>query len=45
MQKGLYLLLFSDCFAFIMNIFFILDSLQILQKETSDMSISVFDKR
>ncbi len=45
MQKGLYLLLFSGCFTFIMNIFFILDTLQIIQKETLNTSSFVFNKR
>ena len=38
MQKGLYLLLFCGCFTFIMNIFFVLDTLEIIQKETLDSS-------
>ncbi len=38
MKKGLYVLLFSGCFTFIMNIFFVLDTLQIIQKETLSTS-------
>ena len=38
MKKGLYVLLFSGCFTFIMSIFFVLDTLQIIQKETLSTS-------
>ena len=44
MQKGLYLLLFCGCFTFIMNIFFVLDTLQIIQKETLSTSNFVLVK-
>ena len=44
MQKGLYLLLFCGCFTFIMNISFILDTLQIVQKETLNTSNFVLIK-
>ena len=44
MQKGLYLLLFCGCFTFIMNILFILDTLQIVQKETLNTSNFVLIK-
>ena len=44
MQKGLYLLLFCGCFTFIMNILFILDTLQIIQKETLSTSNFVLIK-
>ena len=44
MQKGLYLLLFCSCFTFIMNILFVLDTLQIIQKETLSTSNFVLIK-
>ena len=43
-QKGLYLLLFWGCFTFIMNILFVLDTLQIIQKETLNTSNFVLIK-
>ncbi len=45
LQKGLYLLLCSGCSIFIMNIFFILDTLQIVQKETSSVCSFIFVER
>ena len=44
MQKGLYLLLFLGGFTFIMNIFFVLDTLQIIRKETLNTSNFVLIK-
>ena len=44
MQKGLYLLLFCGCFTFVMNIFFVLDTLQIIQKQTLSASNFVLIK-